>query len=126
MPLHVRRPRPGPLRQRQAVGVRAVRDGQHRGRSRLALAAHRLHRNDTPFGQRTAQRGTNALIIEEILKAMSPSPVRPAEIRKALKDNGVAISFPSIHHALRQLEAHNAAEQVDDSKGWRHRGGNPS
>ena len=54
---------------------------------------------------------------------MAPSPVRPAEIRKALQDNGVAISFPSIHHALRQLEARNAAEQVRDSKSWRHRGG---
>jgi hypothetical protein len=41
-----------------------------------------------------AQRGTNALIIEEILKAMTPSGVRPAEIRKALQDNGVAI-YPS-------------------------------
>ena len=70
-----------------------------------------------------AQRGTNALIIEEILKAMAPSAVRPAEIRKALQDNGVAISFPSIHHALRQLEARNAAEQVGDSKSWRHRDG---
>ena len=68
-----------------------------------------------------AQRGTSALIIEEILEAMAPSPVRPAEIRKALQDNGVAISFPSIHHALRQLEARNAAEQVGDSKTWRHR-----
>ena len=70
-----------------------------------------------------AQRGTNALIIEEILKAMAPSAVRPAEIRKALQDNGVAISFPSIHHALRQLEARNAAEQVGGSKSWRHRDG---
>ena len=70
-----------------------------------------------------AQRGTNALIIEEILKAMAPSAVRPAKIRKALQDNGVAISFPSIHHALRQLEARNAAEQVGDSKSWRHRAG---
>ena len=70
-----------------------------------------------------AQRGTNALIIEEILKAMAPSAARPAEIRKALQDKGVAISFPSIHHALRQLEARNAAEQVGDSKSWRHRDG---
>jgi hypothetical protein len=54
---------------------------------------------------------------------MAPSAVRPAEIRKALQDKGVAISFPSIHHALRQLEARNAAEQVDDSKSWRHGGG---
>jgi hypothetical protein len=70
-----------------------------------------------------AQRGTNARIIEEILKAVAPSPVRPAEIRKALQDNGVAISFASIHHALRQLEARNAAEQVGDSKTWRYRSG---
>jgi len=70
-----------------------------------------------------AQRGTNALIIEEILKAMVPSGVRPAEIRKALQDNGVAISFASIRHALRQLEARNAAEQVGDSKTWRYRSG---
>jgi hypothetical protein len=54
---------------------------------------------------------------------MTPSGVRPAEIRKALQDNGVPISFPSIHHALQQLEARNAAEQVGDSKSWRHRGG---
>jgi hypothetical protein len=76
-----------------------------------------------PSADGRAQRGTNALIIEEILKAMAPSAVRPAEIRKALQDNGVAISFPSIHHALRQLEARNAAEQVSDSKSWRLRGG---
>jgi hypothetical protein len=76
-----------------------------------------------PSANGRAQRGTNALIIEEILKAMVPSAVRPAEIRKALQDNGLAISFPSIHHALRQLEARNAAEQVDDSKSWRHRDG---
>jgi hypothetical protein len=54
---------------------------------------------------------------------MAPSPVQPAEIRKALQDNGVAISFASIGHALRQLEARNAAEQVGDSKSWRHRSG---
>jgi hypothetical protein len=76
-----------------------------------------------PSANGRAQRGTNALIIEEILKATAPSAVRPGEIRKALQDNGVAISFPSIHHALRQLEARNAAEQVGDSKSWRHRSG---
>src|ERR1700704_3637609 len=75
-----------------------------------------------PSAKGRAKPGTNALIIEEILKATAPSAVRPAEIRKALQDKGVAISFPSIHHALRQLEARNAAEQVDDSKSWRHRG----
>jgi hypothetical protein len=76
-----------------------------------------------PSANGRAQRGTNALIIEEILKTMAPSGVRPAEIRKALQDNGVAISFASIRNALRQLEARNAAEQVGDSKSWRDRDG---
>jgi hypothetical protein len=95
-----------------------------------ATSATPTHSHRTPATATTrpspngrAQRGNNALIIEEILKAMAPSPVRPAEIRKALQDNSVTISFPSIHHALRQLEARNAAEQVGDSKSWRHRGG---
>jgi hypothetical protein len=76
-----------------------------------------------PSANGRAQRGNNALIIEEILKAMAPSTVRAAEIRKGLQDKGVAMSFTSIHHALRQLEARNAAEQVGDSKSWRHRDG---
>jgi hypothetical protein len=70
-----------------------------------------------------AQRGANALMIDEILTAVAPRAVRPAEIRKALQDKGVGISFASIRHALGQLEARNAAEQVGDSKSWRHRGG---
>ena len=74
-----------------------------------------------PSANRRARRGTNALIIEQILKAMAPSPVRPAEIRKALQDSGVTISFSAIRNALKQLEARNAAEQVGDSKSWRHR-----
>ena len=104
-----------------------------RGRGRVRQAApaakptrpRRSGASETtrPSANGRAQRGTNALIIEEILKAMAPSGVRPAEIRKALQDNGVTISFPSIHHALRQLEARNAAEKVSDSKSWRHRGG---
>jgi len=71
-----------------------------------------------PPADRRAQRGTNALMIEEILNAMAPSPVRPAEIRKALQDNGVAISFTGIRNALRQLEARSTAEQAGDGKSW--------
>jgi len=112
------------------AGATAAAPGR-RGRGRVrqaAPAAKPTRRTRTtattrPSANGRAQRGTNALIIEEILKVMAPSAVRPAEIRKALQDNGVAISFPSIHHALRQLEARNAAEQVGDSKSWRHRGG---
>jgi hypothetical protein len=69
------------------------------------------------------QRGTNARLIEEILQASAPRAVRPAEIRKLLQDTGVAMAFASIRHALGQLEARDAAEQVGDSKTWRHRGG---
>src|SRR5204863_2027749 len=72
-----------------------------------------------------SQRGANALIIEEILKTMAPSAVRPTEIRKALQANGVAISFASIGHALGQLERRDAAEQVGDSKTWRYPGDAP-
>jgi hypothetical protein len=50
--------------------------------------------------------------------------LRPAEIRSALqRDKGVAMAFTSIRHALGQLEGSHAAEQVADSKTWRHTGG---
>src|SRR3981081_1525696 len=100
---------------RAAPATKATRPRRARGTGATATTR--------PSANGRAQRGTNALIIEENLKAMAPSAVRPAEMRKALQDNGVAISFPSIHHALRQLEARNAAEQIGDSKTWRHRGG---
>jgi DNA-binding GntR family transcriptional regulator len=38
-------------------------------------------------------------------------------------DKGIEISFTSVRQALRQLEARNAAEQVGDTKTWRHSGG---
>jgi hypothetical protein len=115
----------------KAATAAAAPGRRGRGRVRQATPAAKPTRTRATGGPATtrasadgrAQRGTNALIIEEILKAMAPSPVRPGEIRKALQDNGVAISFASIHHALRQLEARNAVEQVGDSKSWRHRGG---
>ena len=109
-------------RRRGRGRVRQAAPAATPARSRRTRAT-RATATTRPSADGRAQRGTNALIIEEILKAMAPSPVRPAEIRKALQDNGVAISFPSIHHALRQLEARNAAEQVGDSKSWRHGGG---
>jgi hypothetical protein len=81
--------------------------------------------NDIATTRRSAarrpQRGTNARLIGEILQASAPHAMRPAEIRKALQDKGVAMAFASIGHALGQLEARNAAEQVGDSKTWRHR-----
>jgi hypothetical protein len=56
---------------------------------------------------------------------MAPSAVRPAEIREAVQDNGVVMSFASIRHALGQLERHAAAEQIGDSKTWRYPGVQP-
>jgi len=92
-------------------------------RTRRAAAAPRA----TRAGGRRPQRGTNARMVEEILQAAAPRPVRPAEIRKALQDKGVAMAFTSIRHALGQLESRNSAEQIADSKTWRYRsGGSPS
>ena len=68
-------------------------------------------------------RGTNARSIQEVLQASAPRALRPAEIRRALQDKGVQMAFTSIRHALGQLEARNAAEQVGNTKTWRHRGG---
>lgn len=69
-----------------------------------------------------AGRGGNSQIIGEVLEAASPRALRQAEIRKALQEKGREVSFTSIRHALSQLEARNRAEQVGDSKAWRHRG----
>src|SRR5260370_9246772 len=108
---------------------------RRRGRARQAAPAapptrRRRARRDTSGTARTPrsaarrpQRGTNARLIEGILQALAPRAVRPVEIRKALQDKGVTMAFASIRHALGQLEARNAAEQVGDSKTWRHRGG---
>jgi hypothetical protein len=68
------------------------------------------------------RRGTNAQLISEVLQAVAPRAVRPAEIRTALqRDKGVAMAFTSIRHALGQLEARKAVEQVGDGRNWRHR-----
>jgi hypothetical protein len=110
----------GRPRTRQAAPAAKATPTRRRrtGATRATTATARTRR---PAGRRP-QRGTNARMIEEILKAAAPRAVRPAEIRKALQDNGVAMAFTSIRHALGQLEQRNAAEQVGDSKTWRHRG----
>jgi len=114
----------GRARTRQAApAAKATPARRRRTRTtRTARAATATARTRRPAARRP-QRGTNARMIEEILKAAAPRAVRPAEIRKALQDNGVAMAFTSIRHALGQLEQRNAAEQVGDSRTWRHRGG---
>jgi Fe2+ or Zn2+ uptake regulation protein len=62
-------------------------------------------------------------LVEEVLRAAAPNGLSQTEIRNAMQEKGVSISFTSIRNALRQLEARNAAEQVGDSRTWRYRGG---
>jgi hypothetical protein len=72
--------------------------------------------------RRRPQRGTNAVLVSEVLKSLAPNALRQAEIRRALEANGTMLSFPSIRYALEQLAARNAARQVGHSKTWRHAG----
>jgi hypothetical protein len=111
--------RPG----RPAKGAAPAARPTRQRRARRAAATPRTPR----AGGRRPQRGTNARMVEEILQAAAPRAVRPAEIRKALQDKGVAMAFTSIRHALGQLESRHSAEQIADSKTWRYRsGGSPS
>jgi len=104
--------------------------GGRRRRARSASAnkangARRIQVKNAPKASRgsapKSQRGTNALRVEEILKAVSPRAVRPATIRKTLQEKGMTISFPSLRHALQQLAARKAAQQVGNSRTWRYR-----
>jgi hypothetical protein len=106
-----------PQRRRRTAGTgRPARQPQPRAASRSPRRAGRA-----PGGR--PQRGSNARLIEEVLQSNAPRALRPAEIRRSLqRDQGVAIAFTSIRHALSQLEERGAAEQVADSKTWRHRG----
>ena len=113
-----------PARRAQAAAPAAQPTRQRR--RRRAATTTRAPRTPRAGGRRP-QRGTNARMVEEILQAAAPRPVRPAEIRKALQDKGVAMAFTSIRHALGQLESRHSAEQIADSKTWRYRsGGSPS
>jgi hypothetical protein len=127
--------RPAPSAQAAAAAATPRRRGRRPGRpakpaapaarptrqrrARRAAATPRTPR----AGGRRPQRGTNARMVEEILQAAAPRAVRPAEIRKALQDKGVAMAFTSIRHALGQLESRHSAEQIADSKTWRYRSG---
>jgi len=116
----------------------APRSRSGRGAATTALAARptrqrrvsgeRASRRAPRAAERRPQRGTNARLITEVLQLNAPRALRPAEIRSALRhDKGVAVAFTSIRHALGQLEARHAVEQVGDSKTWRYRDqGNPT
>lgn len=109
-----------PIRRgRRRAGVRSAAakpNGSRRVRAPKAAKTTRRSPRRHP-----AERGTNALRVEEVLKAARPRAIRPTDIRKALQKKGITISFPSLRHALHQLEARHAATQVGDSGTWRHR-----
>jgi hypothetical protein len=72
---------------------------------------------------RPLQRGTNARLVTEVMKASGSDFVRPATIRAALqKDKGAVIAFTSIRHALGQLQAQGHVEPSADGKSWRYIG----
>lgn len=64
------------------------------------------------------ERGSNARLVEEVLRALAPQAVRPGEIRAALqRDKRVSLAYTSIRYALGQLEGRKAVQQ--DGSGWR-------
>ena len=77
--------------------------------------------HDERLPARRLQRGTNAKLIEAVLQSIAPRAARPSEIRNLLRrEQGVALAFTSIRHALGQLQGRHAAEQVAQSKTWRY------
>jgi hypothetical protein len=108
---------PASLRRRRSASARPAKPTASPARRRRGRPAK------TPAKAASRpRRGTNAQLISEVLQAVAPRAVRPAEIRTALqRDKGVAMAFTSIRHALGQLEARKAVEQVGDGRNWRHR-----
>jgi hypothetical protein len=90
-----------------------------KARSRTTASAARPRRSATG----RSPRGANAPLVEEVLRAAAPKGASQTEIRNAMQEKGVSISFTSIRNALRQLEARNAAEQAGDGRTWWYRGG---
>jgi len=107
-------------RRRRGAAPKAAAEAQRRGRRGGAGQGGPARRRRSAASR--PQRGSNAQTIEEILQAAAPRALRQAEIRKALQDKGVEVAFTSIRHSLGQLETRNAAEQVGNTRSWRHRG----
>jgi hypothetical protein len=111
------KPRSAPEPRRASATRRAAKAGD----ARAEPAEPRVPRGRRPaVAAQRPQRGTNARLIEEVLQAIAPRSARPTEIRDVLRRaKGVTMAFTSIRHALGQLEARRAVEQVADSKTWR-------
>jgi hypothetical protein len=84
----------------------------------------RRHDPGVPSDRQKAPRlphGSNARLVAEVLLSIAPRAARPSEIRRLLlRDHGIVLAFTSIRHALGQLAARRAAEQVAESRTWRH------
>ena len=101
----------------------AVASAPRRGRPAKAAAPAAPAAKPARTPRRRPQRGSNARLIAEVLKALPSSTGRPADIRKALQsDKGVAMAFTSIRHALGQLAARNEVQPSADGKTWRYLG----
>ncbi|HTQ32802.1 MAG TPA: hypothetical protein VMI30_01425 [Stellaceae bacterium] len=108
---------PEPRPQAAAPAAEPIR---RRGRRADTKAAPAVSRRSTT---KRPQRGTNAQLIAEVLKAMPSRTARPAEIRKVLEgEKGIAMAFTSIRHALGQLAARNEVAALEDGKSWRYVG----
>ena len=123
---------------RPAAGTRAAAAVPTRVRARVtrvtkaaaakpAVRSRRRVAAKPANGGRRPQRGTNARLIAEVLKAMPSGTARPAEIRSALqRDKGVQMAFTSIRHALGQLATRREVEAIADGKSWRYLGSSPA
>jgi hypothetical protein len=106
---------PAPVRRGRSP--KAVSAAPRQGRPRAAAA-------DKPrTSRRRPQRGTNARLIVEVLKALPSGSGRPADIRAALtRDKGVTMAYTSIRHSLGQLQARGEVSAATDGKTWRYTG----
>ncbi|HUI34933.1 MAG TPA: hypothetical protein VLX67_05385 [Stellaceae bacterium] len=104
---------------RRGRSAKAAPAAGRRGRPPSARAAAKPR----SAGRRRPQRGTNARLVAEILKALPASSGRPADIRAALtRDKGVTMAYTSIRHSLGQLQARGEVTGDPDGKTWRYTG----
>jgi hypothetical protein len=102
---------------RKSAGMRRPRKTTTKTRSRRPTATAKVASRQQPS---RPPRGSNALMIAEVLRGMRHS-TRAADIRRALqRDKGISISFPSIRHALDQLAQRGEVEASADHKTWRY------
>jgi hypothetical protein len=118
----VRRGRPAaaatPARRGRPAKAAAAPTPPRRGRPPAAMA-----KPARAASRRRPQRGSNARLIAEVLKALPSGTGRPADIRKALQsDKGRTMAYTSIRHALGQLSDRGEAGASADGKTWHYLG----